>query len=118
MVMGGVGSAVGCLMRSGFEMWSQMKTPEDCIPVAMALFIPTSGVGRGAGAHPRRAKCLPPTVVRFGCTVQRDACRRDRFGDAHHLRQGRRQALQRLFPVNGVCDDSVEPICLRRVVEP
>ncbi|RNF16516.1 uncharacterized protein Tco025E_05199 [Trypanosoma conorhini] len=41
-VLDGVGSAVGRLMMSGFEMWSQKKKPEDRIPMTMALFIPAS----------------------------------------------------------------------------
>ncbi|EKG06058.1 hypothetical protein TCSYLVIO_002861 [Trypanosoma cruzi] len=40
-VLDGVGSAVGRLLMSAFEVWSQKKKPEERIPMTAALFVPS-----------------------------------------------------------------------------
>ncbi|KAK7200093.1 Protein Associated with Differentiation [Novymonas esmeraldas] len=40
-VLNGVGSAVGRLMTSYFEVWSQKRKAEDRVPITLALFFPT-----------------------------------------------------------------------------
>ncbi|ORC88545.1 uncharacterized protein TM35_000161830 [Trypanosoma theileri] len=40
-VLNGVGSAVGRLLLSYFEVWSQKRKAEDRIPITVSLFIPT-----------------------------------------------------------------------------
>ncbi|GET86677.1 hypothetical protein, conserved [Leishmania tarentolae] len=43
-VLNGVGSAVGRLMMSFFEVWSQKRKAEDRVPITIALFFPTSTI--------------------------------------------------------------------------
>ncbi|CAJ1018612.1 Nodulin-like, putative [Leishmania lindenbergi] len=43
-VLNGVGSAVGRLMMSFFEVWSQKRKAEDRVPITIALFVPTSSI--------------------------------------------------------------------------
>ncbi|KAK7194134.1 Protein Associated with Differentiation [Novymonas esmeraldas] len=43
-VLNGVGSAVGRLMMSFFEVWSQKRKAEDRVPITIALFFPTCTV--------------------------------------------------------------------------
>nr|CCD16936.1 unnamed protein product [Trypanosoma congolense IL3000] len=40
-VLNGVGSAVGRLMMSYFEVWSQKRKAEDRVPITIALFVPS-----------------------------------------------------------------------------
>ncbi|ORC88543.1 uncharacterized protein TM35_000161810 [Trypanosoma theileri] len=40
-VINGVGSAVGRLLMSYFEVWSQKRKAEDRIPITVSLFVPT-----------------------------------------------------------------------------
>ncbi|CCD17091.1 unnamed protein product, partial [Trypanosoma congolense IL3000] len=40
-VLNGVGSAVGRLLMSGFEIWTQKRKAEDRIPITVALFVPS-----------------------------------------------------------------------------
>ncbi|GET86678.1 hypothetical protein, conserved [Leishmania tarentolae] len=41
-VLNGVGSAVGRLLMSYFEIWSQKRKPEDRVPITVSLFFPTT----------------------------------------------------------------------------
>ncbi|KAG5485367.1 hypothetical protein LSCM4_06003 [Leishmania orientalis] len=43
-VLNGVGSAVGRLMMSFFEVWSQKRKAEDRVPITIALFFPTTTI--------------------------------------------------------------------------
>ncbi|CAG9570189.1 conserved hypothetical protein [Leishmania major strain Friedlin] len=43
-VLNGVGSAVGRLLMSFFEVWSQKRKAEDRVPITIALFFPTSTI--------------------------------------------------------------------------
>ncbi|CBZ40914.1 uncharacterized protein [Leishmania mexicana MHOM/GT/2001/U1103] len=43
-VLNGVGSAVGRLLMSYFEVWSQKRKAEDRVPITIALFFPTGSV--------------------------------------------------------------------------
>ncbi|KPA76997.1 putative protein associated with differentiation 4 [Leptomonas pyrrhocoris] len=43
-VLNGVGSAVGRLLMSCFEVWSQKRKAEDRIPITISLFFPTGSI--------------------------------------------------------------------------
>ncbi|KAK7193950.1 Protein Associated with Differentiation [Novymonas esmeraldas] len=43
-VLNGVGSAVGRLLMSYFEVWSQKRKAEDRVPLTVALFFPTGSI--------------------------------------------------------------------------
>ncbi|KAL7700286.1 protein associated with differentiation 4 [Lotmaria passim] len=43
-VLNGVGSAVGRLLMSAFEVWSQKRKAEDRIPITVSLFLPTGSI--------------------------------------------------------------------------
>ncbi|KAK7193951.1 Protein Associated with Differentiation [Novymonas esmeraldas] len=43
-VLNGVGSAVGRLLMSYFEVWSQKRKAEDRVPITVSLFFPTGSV--------------------------------------------------------------------------
>ncbi|KAK7194135.1 Protein Associated with Differentiation [Novymonas esmeraldas] len=43
-VLNGVGSAVGRLLMSFFEVWSQKRKAEDRVPITFALFLPTGSI--------------------------------------------------------------------------
>ncbi|KEG13177.1 hypothetical protein DQ04_01171100 [Trypanosoma grayi] len=43
-IINGVGSAVGRLMMSYFEIWSQKRKAEDRVPITISLFVPTVAI--------------------------------------------------------------------------